>query len=108
MPNLIELAALVGQRLKERGLMLATAESCTGGGVAQAITEIAGSSEWFECGFVTYSNEAKIAMLKVPEEVLARHGAPALLPAPSTWRSWLRSNKSRSRIQTIPMNRQFQ
>ncbi|MBF8179286.1 CinA family protein [Herminiimonas contaminans] len=75
MQNLIELATEVGQRLKELGLMLATAESCTGGGVAQAITEIAGSSDWFECGFVTYSNEAKIAMLKVPEEVLARHGA---------------------------------
>lgn len=75
MANLIELAALVGQVLQQRGLMLATAESCTGGGVAQAITEIAGSSEWFECGFVTYSNEAKMAMLKVPEEILARHGA---------------------------------
>ncbi|MNR99521.1 Nicotinamide-nucleotide amidohydrolase PncC [compost metagenome] len=75
MQELIELATLVGQRLKERGLLLATAESCTGGGVAQAITEIAGSSEWFECGFVTYSNESKIALLKVPEEVLARHGA---------------------------------
>ncbi|MES2026858.1 MAG: CinA family protein [Pseudomonadota bacterium] len=75
MSNLFELAATVGQRLKERGLMLATAESCTGGGVAQAITEIAGSSDWFECGFVTYSNESKIALLKVPEIVLARHGA---------------------------------
>lgn len=75
MANLIELAAEVGRTLQQRGLMLATAESCTGGGVAQAITEIAGSSEWFECGFVTYSNEAKMAMLKVPEETLARHGA---------------------------------
>mgnify|MGYP003365133285 CR=1 FL=1 len=75
MSNLFELATIVGQRLKDRGLMLATAESCTGGGVAQTITEIAGSSDWFECGFVTYSNESKIALLKVSEMLLARHGA---------------------------------
>lgn len=75
MENLIELAARTGQRLKERGLLLATAESCTGGGVAQAITEIAGSSEWFECGFVTYSNASKIALLNVPETLLEQHGA---------------------------------
>jgi nicotinamide-nucleotide amidase len=75
MENLIELAARTGQRLKERGLLLVTAESCTGGGVAQAITEIAGSSDWFECGFVTYSNASKIALLNVPETLLAQYGA---------------------------------
>ena len=73
--DIFELAALVGQELKSRGLILATAESCTGGGVAQAITEIAGSSAWFDCGFVTYSNASKIALLNVPVDVLEQHGA---------------------------------
>ncbi|HEY5993816.1 MAG TPA: CinA family protein [Gallionellaceae bacterium] len=69
------LAAQVGEMLKAHGLMLATAESCTGGGVAQAVTEIPGSSEWFERGFVTYANSAKIEMLGVSEETLRLHGA---------------------------------
>ncbi len=71
----LELAALVGQYLQSRGWMLATAESCTGGGVAQAITEIAGSSTWFDCGFVTYSNASKMALLNVPADVLEQFGA---------------------------------
>lgn len=75
MDKLIELATQVGQRLKQRGLILATAESCTGGGVAQAITEIAGSSAWFDCGFVTYSNASKMSLLNVPAEVLEQYGA---------------------------------
>lgn len=69
------LAAQVGALLKSHGLMLATAESCTGGGVAQAITEVAGSSAWFERGFVTYSNLSKQQMLAVREETLRQHGA---------------------------------
>lgn len=69
------LATQVGELLKSHGLMLATAESCTGGGVAQAITEVAGSSAWFERGFVTYSNLAKQQMLGVSEETLKQHGA---------------------------------
>jgi nicotinamide-nucleotide amidase len=69
------LAAEVGALLKSHGLMLATAESCTGGGVAQAITEMAGSSAWFERGFVIYSNLSKQQMLGVREETLAQHGA---------------------------------
>jgi nicotinamide-nucleotide amidase len=56
-------------------MMLTTAESCTGGGVAQAITDIAGSSRWFERGFVTYTNTAKIEMLGVSPETLIQHGA---------------------------------
>lgn len=75
MEDIIELATRVGRALKTHGLMLATAESCTGGGVAQAVTEIAGSSEWFERGFVTYSNAAKASMLGVPEDLINRHGA---------------------------------
>jgi len=69
------LAAQVGALLKSHGLMLATAESCTGGGVAQAITEVAGSSAWFERGFVTYSNLSKQQMLGVRETTLRQHGA---------------------------------
>ena len=60
---------------RARGLKVATAESCTGGLVAAALTEIAGSSDVVDCGFVTYSNAAKQAMLGVPEATLKRHGA---------------------------------
>ena len=55
--------------------MLATAESCTGGGIAQALTDIPGSSAWFERGFVTYANAAKIEMLGVRQSTLEAHGA---------------------------------
>jgi nicotinamide-nucleotide amidase len=69
------LAAQVGAALKSHGLMLATAESCTGGGVTQALTDISGSSAWFERGFVTYSNTSKIEMLGVQQSTLDAHGA---------------------------------
>ena len=69
------LAAQVGGLLKSHGMLLATAESCTGGGVAQAVTEISGSSSWFERGFVTYSNVAKMEMLGVRQVTLDEHGA---------------------------------
>ena len=69
------LAMALGVRLLEREALCATAESCTGGLVAGAITEIAGSSGWFDRGFVTYSNEAKMEALGVPEATLARYGA---------------------------------
>jgi nicotinamide-nucleotide amidase len=68
-------AERVAQRLKARGDTIVTAESCTGGWVAQELTAIAGSSKWFERGFVTYSNEAKQEMLGVRAETLQRHGA---------------------------------
>jgi nicotinamide-nucleotide amidase len=61
--------------LKRQGLMLATAESCTGGWVAQVITSVAGSSEWFERGFVAYTNLAKREMLGVSTTILSRYGA---------------------------------
>ena len=73
--ELLELAARVGVRLQQRRLLLATAESCTGGLVAGAITAIAGSSTWFDRGFVTYTNEAKAQMLGVPASALASFGA---------------------------------
>jgi nicotinamide-nucleotide amidase len=69
------LAARVGQALKAAGAKLVTAESCTGGWVAQVVTSVAGSSDWFERGYVTYSNDAKSEDLGVPAEVLERHGA---------------------------------
>ncbi|MGK5078685.1 CinA family protein [Janthinobacterium sp. HLX7-2] len=72
---LFTLSTAVGQALRARGLLLATAESCTGGGVAQAVTEVNGSSAWFECGFVTYSNAAKSSMLGVPATLITAHGA---------------------------------
>lgn len=75
------LAAQLGAALKSHGLMLATAESCTGGGVAQAITEVAGSSAWFERGFVTYSNLAKQQMLGVRETTLTQYGAVSEMTA---------------------------
>ena len=69
------LAARVGTRLREKRALLVTAESCTGGWVAQAVTAIAGSSEWFERGFVVYSNAAKEELLGVRRETLQRYGA---------------------------------
>lgn len=69
------LAARLGAQLAQRGAMCATAESCTGGLVAGAITDVAGSSGWFDRGFVTYSNQAKTEMLGVAEATLAHHGA---------------------------------
>lgn len=69
------LAAQVGGVLRSHGLKLVTAESCTGGGAAAAVTNIAGSSAWFERGFVTYSNLSKQQMLGVSPLTLAQHGA---------------------------------
>lgn len=61
--------------MSEKKLMVATAESCTGGLIAKSLTDLAGSSDWFERGFVTYSNAAKIEMIGVPESVIAEYGA---------------------------------
>jgi nicotinamide-nucleotide amidase len=69
------LAKKIGERLKAAGAKLVTAESCTGGWAAQMVTSVAGSSEWFERGFVTYSNEAKQELLGVRAETLRNHGA---------------------------------
>ncbi|QDX81918.1 damage-inducible protein CinA [Denitratisoma sp. DHT3] len=76
--QLSELSARVGAALKERGLRLATAESCTGGWVAQVVTHTTGSSDWFGDGFVTYSNSAKERQLGVSPGTLAREGAVSL------------------------------
>ena len=62
-------------QLRRRGWLLATAESCTGGLIAAACTDLAGSSDWFERGFVSYSNAAKTALLGVPADLITAHGA---------------------------------
>ena len=75
MDSITSLAAQLGSRLKALGAQVCTAESCTGGGIAEAITRIAGSSAWFEAGYVTYSNAQKTAQLGVPAELFPRVGA---------------------------------
>lgn len=72
------LAEELGALLSRRNQQVATAESCTGGGVAEAITRIPGSSAWFEAGYVTYSNRQKTQMLQVPPNLLEQHGAVSL------------------------------
>ena len=79
--DLHDLSVRTGEALTRAGLMLATAESCTGGLVAAALTEIPGSSEVVERGFVTYSNEAKMEMLGVSEDVIATFGAVSVATA---------------------------
>ena len=73
--DILDLATRVGRVLEARSWLMATAESCTGGGVSYAITEIPGSGDWFDCGFVTYSNAAKTEMLDVPAALIAQFGA---------------------------------
>ncbi|WP_337178256.1 CinA family protein [Hydrogenophaga borbori] len=71
----LDLVTELAARLRARGAMMASAESCTGGLIAAACTELSGSSEWFERGFVTYSNAAKTDSLGVPAALIAAHGA---------------------------------
>jgi len=73
--ELFELAEQLGCKLKASGKTIATAESCTGGWIAQVITEVPGSSAWFDRGFVTYSNAAKVQMLGVNPQTLEDYGA---------------------------------
>lgn len=74
MSDKMELARRVGEALQKKGWLLSVAESCTGGGIGQAITEIAGSSDWFDCGFIAYSNASKTEMLDVPAALIAQMG----------------------------------
>lgn len=73
--TLRDLAAALGERLRADRHMLVTAESCTGGWIAKTMTDIAGSSDWFDCGLVAYSYEAKQAFLGVQPGTLEEHGA---------------------------------
>lgn len=75
MKEITQLAAELGRRLQVLNAHVTTAESCTGGGIAEAITRIPGSSAWFEAGYVTYSNRQKTRQLNVPETLFAKVGA---------------------------------
>ncbi|TDV62543.1 CinA family protein [Pseudomonas sp. LP_7_YM] len=75
MDNITQLAAALGKHLLQARAQVSTAESCTGGGIAEAITRIAGSSAWFEAGYVTYSNRQKTCQLGVDGELFGRVGA---------------------------------
>jgi len=77
-PELIALSEALGTACRARGLLVATAESCTGGWAAQVITHTAGSSAWFERGFVTYTNAAKTDMLGVRMDTINQFGAVSL------------------------------
>ncbi len=77
-PNIYELSRKLGKCLLDRGWRIAVAESCTGGGLAYAITSVAGSSEWFDRGMVTYTNQAKMELLDVKSETLQRFGAVSI------------------------------
>jgi nicotinamide-nucleotide amidase len=72
--DIFDLATRVGRALQAKGMLLATAESCTGGGVSQAVTEVAGSTSWFDCGWVAYSNASKTELLDVPAALIAQLG----------------------------------
>lgn len=100
MADTMELAVRVGQVLRDHGLMLTTTESCTGGGVARTITEIAGSSAWFDCGFITYSNASKMHLLQVPEAVLAQHGAVSQETAAAMCQGALANSKASVALST--------
>ncbi|AJY29813.1 amidohydrolase, PncC family domain protein [Burkholderia thailandensis 34] len=89
-----QLAIRVGNKLRDEHLTLATAESCTGGMIATAITDISGSSGWFERGFVTYSNAAKIEMIGVPADLIDKHGAVSEPVARAMVEGALRNSRS--------------
>ena len=73
--QLISVAEQVGELLKDQDFRLTTVESCTGGWIAQSVTAVAGSSDWFERGFITYSNEAKHELVGVPDLLIIENGA---------------------------------
>lgn len=75
MDQLTPLAERVGRLISRQKILLVTAESCTGGWIAEAVTSVPGSSRWFERGFVTYSNQSKQDMLGVSADTLLKHGA---------------------------------
>jgi nicotinamide-nucleotide amidase len=92
--ELYQLAVALGRAARARGVRIATAESCTGGLVAGAITAVAGSSDWFDGGFVTYSNEAKIGQLAVPPGTIEQFGAVSEETALSMAEGALRASRA--------------
>ncbi len=71
----LELSQQAGTLLAQKNMKLVTVESCTGGSLAKLVTDVPGSSTWFECGFTTYSNESKTNLVKVPADLIAQQGA---------------------------------
>jgi nicotinamide-nucleotide amidase len=96
--ELKRLAERVGQHLLKARRRAATAESCTGGWIAKALTDIAGSSQWFSEGFVTYSDESKVRRLGVPRAVLRRHGAVSEATARAMASGALRRSKAQAAV----------
>src|SRR5512132_90681 len=92
--ELYRLAVALGRAARARGVRIATAESCTGGLVAGAITAVAGSSDWFDSGFVSYSNEAKIGQLAVPPRTIELFGAVSEETALSMAEGALRASRA--------------
>lgn len=92
--ELEEISIEVGMRMRRRGFMLATAESCTGGWVGEVLTAIPGSSAWFDRGFITYSNLAKREMLGVNPDVLLKHGAVSIETAKEMAEGALRHSRA--------------
>ena len=91
--SILALSRRTGTALKKKGQTLVTAESCTGGWVAQAVTAVAGSSDWFERGYVTYSNLAKRELLGVSQKILATKGAVSEETARAMARGALRKGR---------------
>ena len=100
MNDIFQLASDVGKRLSKKKQILVTAESCTGGGIAYAITHIPGSSQWFDCGFITYSNESKITTLDIPEILIQKYGAVSLEVAEMMAKNALKKSKGTIAIST--------
>jgi nicotinamide-nucleotide amidase len=92
--RLTDLVLKIGAALRAHDIMLASAESCTGGWIGQALTSVPGSSDWYDCGFITYSNAAKQALLGVTAETLARHGAVSRETAAEMARGALRNSRA--------------
>jgi len=92
------LVPALAERLRMRGWFCATAESCTGGGVAHALTAVAGSSEWFDRGFVVYSNTAKQELLGVPMQLISRYGAVSEPVAQAMAEGTLRASRAATAI----------
>lgn len=97
-PETPALVAALADRLRARGWMMATAESCTGGLIAAACTDLAGSSDWFERGFVTYSNEAKTETLGVDAAQVAAHGAVSEVVARAMAHGAARHSRARATV----------
>ena len=98
--DIFDLAASAGQALQANRLVLATAESCTGGGVSQAITDVAGSTSWFDCGFVVSANAAKTELLEVPDALIAQFGSVSEEVAAALAQGALRSSNANVALST--------